>query len=146
MDSRRVPDVAGVGSPYAASASTQISGDGWVAFATVSFDERGHRVPTARLAERPQLREAMAMMDSSTTLRAYEMASRARVAEAVTALLRERTGVDGSDVGPRLMAACFLAGASIAIRAWIRAGARDDLDARIDEVMGVLAEGFEAPG
>ncbi|MDX6645744.1 MAG: putative drug exporter of the superfamily [Miltoncostaeaceae bacterium] len=39
-------NVAGVGSPYAAGGAAQISPDGRVAFATVTFDARGDQVPT----------------------------------------------------------------------------------------------------
>jgi RND superfamily putative drug exporter len=43
----RLPDVGTVGSPYGRNAAAQISGDGTVAFATVTFDELSNKLPVA---------------------------------------------------------------------------------------------------
>jgi AcrR family transcriptional regulator len=106
--------------------------------------EEAMRTPMARLPEHPRLCGVLRLMDASPGLLAHDLAARARTEEAITAILAERMGVDSRrDLRPRVIAACFLASMSVAFRDWADAGARDDLNARLRRVMGVLRGGLE---
>ena len=105
--------------------------------------EEAMRAPLAQLSK-PRLCGALRLMHSSPSVLAHDMAARARTEEAITTELAERMGVDpGSDLRPRIIAACFLASMSVAVRDWAEAGAQDDLNARLRRVMGLLRGGLE---
>lgn len=103
------------------------------------------RSPMSLLVTRPVLCKVLALVKSTPSAQARNLAHRAEMESAIADVLAARMDVDrAADPRPLLIAATFMAGVGATMMTWVEDGSPDDLDDRLDAFAAMLRDGFGA--